>query len=204
MQTFITGLAAVGTWVAIVVALFGDKLRSKLLPLRLEIELVDKRGEITDQHRASRNEHGQATTRVARARYYYVVVRNRARIPVAHEVQVMIMSLEVEGPDGRPQIAGGGPLPLGWKHPQLYPLGRTVGDDAIADFFYVLEGKPLEFILPLVPNNFPHKQAPPFKIWVTLQARAIEGTSKPLRLEIAWNGKWTEGAAEMANNLTFN
>ena len=62
MQTFITGLAAVGTWVAIVVALFGDKLRSKLLPLRLEIELVDERGVITDQYRAWKDEHGQATT----------------------------------------------------------------------------------------------------------------------------------------------
>ena len=80
---------------------------------------------------------------------------------MAHEVQIMIMSLEVEGPGRRPQIAGVGPLPLGWMHPQLHPLGRTVGDDAIADFFYVLEGKALEFILPLVPNNFPHRQAAP-------------------------------------------
>jgi hypothetical protein len=111
------------------------------------------------------------------------------------------MSLEITGPNQRPQIAGVGPLPLAWKFAQLHPLARTVGDDAIADLFFVLEGKPLEFILPLVPNNFPYKQDPPFKLWVTVQARAIEGNSKPLRLEIAWNGRWDLGEVEMRQNL---
>src|SRR5262249_18997560 len=112
-----------------------------------------------------------------------------------------LTSIEIVGPDGRPQLAAVGPLPLGWKFPMLHPLNRTVGDDAIADLFFVLEGKPLEFVLPVVPNNFPHLHEPPVKLWATVQARSIEGSSNPLRLEIAWNGRWELGEAEMAKNL---
>ena len=72
-------------------------------------------------------------------------------------VQIMLMAIDTQGPNGQPQLAAAGPLPLTWKFPMLHPLARTVGDDAIADFFLVLEGKPLEFQLPVVPSNFPHK-----------------------------------------------
>jgi hypothetical protein len=52
------------------------------------------------------------------------------------------MAIDTQGPNGQPQLAAAGPLPLTWKFPMLHPLARTVGDDAIADFFLVLEGKP--------------------------------------------------------------
>ncbi len=36
---------------------------------------------------------------------------------------------------------------------------------------------------------------------IVLQARAVEADSKPLHIEIAWNGKWADGAKEMAYNM---
>jgi hypothetical protein len=75
-----------------------------------------------------------------------------------------------------------------------------VGDEAIANLFYVIENKPLEFVAPVVPYNFAHKY-PPCKLWATVQARGVEGDSNRLRIEIAWNGKWDPGETEMANNL---
>jgi len=204
VKLLIPGIAAAGTWAAVMVALFGDWIRARLFPLRLGLELVDGSGDLTFQDRSWIDDSGERQQRRAKARYYYVRVRNTARVRVAHDVQIMLMDLSVEGPDGQPQVRGRGPLPLIWQHQQLYPLLRTVGaagDEAVANFFFVLESKPLEFMLALVPNNFQHRIDPPLKIWVTLQARAAEGVSKPWRLQIAWNGKWHEGSAEMGDNL---
>lgn len=204
MKMLIPSIAAAGTWAAVMVALFGDWLRAKLFPLHLDLELVDSSGDLTIQDRNWIDDNKVPQHRRAKARYYYVVVRNTGRVRIAHDVQIMLIDLAVEGPDGQPQVVGKGPLPLVWQHQQLYPLLRTVGtagDEAVADFFFVLEEKPLEFVLALVPNNFPNKIDAPLKVWVTLEARAIEGRSKPLRLQIAWNGKWHDGREEMAENL---
>jgi hypothetical protein len=198
---WIAAVAALGTWAAVMVALFGDRVTSWLVRRSLEIELVSPKGELTEAVRTWTDESGQQQRRRAKTRYYYVRARNRRRVPAAHGLQIMLMSLEIEGPNQRPQIVGSGPLPLAWKYPELHPLARTVGDDAVANLFFVLEGKPREFVLPLIPNNFPHRHDPPLRLWATVQARAIEGNSPPLRLRIDWNDKWHDGEAEMANNL---
>jgi hypothetical protein len=200
-----TAIAAVGTWaavvVALVIALCGDWLRAWLYPPKLEVALVDPKGEPTKMKRKWTDASGQQQQRMADARYYYVVARNRRRYAPAHGVQVMLMSIEIEGPHSKPQVNAVGPLPLTWKLPELYPLARTVGDEAIANLFYVIENKPLEFVTPVVPYNFAHQYPAPCKLWATVQARGIEGDSEPLRIEIAWNGQWHPGDTEMARNL---
>jgi hypothetical protein len=140
-------------------------------------------------------------SRTAKARYYHVRARNLSRAPAAHDVQIVITRIETVGPSGLPQAAYTGPLPLTWRHAQLHPVARTVGPDADADLFFVLENKPLEFVPMLTPNNFPIRHDGPVQLWVTIQARATEGDSAPLRLHIAWNGKWAEGEAEMGRHL---
>ena len=39
---------------------------------------------------------------------------------------------------------------------------------------------------------------------VTLQARGVEADSKPLRVKIAWDGKWSDDADEMARHMVVN
>jgi hypothetical protein len=167
----------------------------------LEVALVDPKGELTKVKRTWTDESGRQQQRIADARYYYVVARNRRRYAPAHDVQVMLMSIEIEGPNGLPRVKAVGPVPLTWKLPELYPLVRTVGDEAIANLFYVIANKPLEFVAPVVPYNLAHQYPAPCKLWATVQARGIEGVSKPLRVAIAWDGNWDPGDTEMARNL---
>jgi hypothetical protein len=196
-----TAISAVGTCAAVIVALFGDRLRAWLFPPSLEVALVSAAGERTAALLSWRDTSGQLQQRTADARYYYVLARNRRPFAPAHDVQIMLTKLEAEGPNGQPQIAASGPLPLTWKFPELHPLARTVGDEAIANLFFVIENKPLEFVLTAMPLIFPHRHQPPLRLWATIQARGIEGVSKPLRIAIAWDGKWEPGEVEMARHL---
>jgi hypothetical protein len=127
-----TAIAAVGTWaaafVALVIALCGDWLRARLYPPKLEVTLVNPKGELTEMKRRWRDESGQQQQRMADARYYYVVARNRRRhFAPAHDVQIMLMSIEIEGPNGLPQVNAVGPLPLTWKFARALSFGADGG-----------------------------------------------------------------------------
>jgi hypothetical protein len=47
----------------------------------------------------------------------------------------------------------------------------------------------------------PEEFAQPFRLFLTLQARGVEAESNSLRLEISWDGKWSDAEAEMKRHL---
>jgi hypothetical protein len=128
------------------------------------------------------------------------------RFPAAHEARVLITQVENPGPDGRPQVAFTGMLPLIWSHQEMWPAARTVGPPAIADLFYVSADRSLVITSVLTPFNFPNQGSftQTARLWVTLQAQSTEGDSKPIRIEISWDGQWDRGEAEMAQHLQLS
>jgi hypothetical protein len=185
----------------------GDQIRAKLAPPKLHVEPPDPKGlRITQFIRPEESDERtlQQVQKTIQSRWYFLRVTNEKRFPPAHEVQVVIASLEGEGPDRYPQEIFKIPLPLTWRNQRdLDPRPwRTIGGRSLeADLLFVHEDGLLQFS-PVVPlNNFPGTYTKPVVLWATLQALSLEGVSKPLRLKIAWDGKWEEGDTEMANHL---
>ncbi len=139
------GLEALGTVAVFVVAIWGDQIRAKLAPPKLHVELSDPKGlRITQFIRPEESDEGtmQQAQKTIQSRYYHLRVINEKRFPVAHEVQVVIASLEGEGPDRYPQVIFRIPLPLTWRNQRDFDPRprRTVGGRSLeVDLLFVRE-----------------------------------------------------------------
>jgi hypothetical protein len=110
--------------------------------------------------------------------------------------------VESPGPDQLPQAVYSATLPLKWRNQEADPRpSRTIGADDFADLLYVNEGGSLYLTPMIIPNNFPLRHIGATMLWVTVQALSIEADSELLRLQIAWDGQWDLGEAEMTKHL---
>jgi hypothetical protein len=115
----------------------------------------------------------------------------------------MIEAVEGPGPSGQPRQVFRGPLPLVWKHQQVYPSARTVGARAVADFLAISEQPSLSILTMITPNSWPVDYFKPTKMWITLVAKSSECDSEPIKVEIAWNGQWEPGETEIKKHLSI-
>jgi hypothetical protein len=195
-------LTAIGTLLVAIAAIYGDRIRGFLFSPDLRVSLYDPRGEFSPQ-RFKTVENGVPVESIRKTRWYHVQISNDKRFAVAHEVQVLIATLEKSGPNGLPMPTyAAGQLPLRWQHQEVYPAAtRTIGRPERADPLYVTETKELA----LTPLFFPSSLQVTYRgrttLWITIFAGSIETDSKPLRLQVAWDGEWDPGEAEMAQHL---
>lgn len=188
---------AFGTLLTVAVALFGDKLRAKLFPPRLNITLRSKEGEKTQLSNALTGQFLDDT------RYYYILVSNARRWSPAEQTQVFLTRLEEPGPSGELQVMWFGEIPIRWRNQEYVPVLRTIGPDADCDFCRV-EKKGRLVLMPLVPaNNLPTVWTEACKFVATLQARSNLKDSRILRVLVAWDGQWDDGVEEMKKHLVI-
>jgi len=177
-------------------------LRSWLYPPVLRLDLLSVAGEaVRIDYKTIQN--GQLFERSVNARYYHLHVRNTRNFPAATDVQVLITRIEIPGPSGDPQLAYVGELPLRWRHQEIYPILRKIDRATDADLFYVTDELLLRFTPLLVPNNFVAEYRGPSRFWITAVAHGTEAASNVIRIEVAWDGQWDPGEAEMQRHLTI-
>lgn len=190
----------IGTLMAVIVALFGEKLRAFLFKPRLVLEMVSPVGDPTPV--TIKSDQG---TRQEQSRYYHVRVRNQVQWPQTTDVQIFLLRIEEPGPDGLPQVKWSGEVPLAWQHAEIYEARRTVGPPAVADLCRVVRGKWLDVPTMIYPSSMD-----PYRIriagvivnmTVVLQARGSQGESPITPFPITWTGQWADGDAEMARHF---
>ena len=191
---------AVGTLSAVVVALFGDRIRASLFRPELQLRLLKPEGEETRVTLRS-SKDGQEKMRDEDARYYHVQVTNKRRWPVANQVQVHLLRVEEPGPDNQYKVVWEGDVPLSWRHQEIHPLARIVGHAADCDLCSVIKGKWLQLHPLVVPFNLNALRREPTQLRVLLQARSVEADSKHLAIEISWDGQWADGEKEMMRHM---
>lgn len=125
------------------------------------------------------------------------------RLSPATQVNLNLLRIEELNAAGTPSATWLGEIPLKWRHQQIRQLRPTVGPAIDCDLFYVLPGKWLELQPMIAPNNMKVRYEAGCRIFVTVQATSVEGESNLLRVEIAWNGEWTEGTLQMRRHLVF-
>ena len=182
--------AAMSAVVAIL-AIWGDKVRSRLAGPQIELSLRAGQGDL--------NFRADGT----RALYHHIVVRNRRSWSPAKEVRLLIVGLAKRGPDGTffPELLVA-PLQLTWAFPGVHEQLPTVAVTDTCDLG-VLDEHGAQFRLTpyIIPNNFRGSVSAGEAIRVQVVASGSNFSSrKPLNIEVSWDGNWTD-LGEMHRHL---
>jgi hypothetical protein len=200
VPTWVTEAGVAGTWVVGFLALFGDRIRAWCFKPKLHLELKSDVGSYSPQRG---HENGREVTR--HARYYHLLVTNRAVYPKADEVQILLLGVErLDDQERRPGDLYV-PLPLGWSN-GLYPPARTIGSttEGIADLLFVRDDG-LQFVPVALPLNFQaHYPSRETHLRVTAIAKGIDCESNIIRLNIDWEGVWERDDDAMRRHFVIS
>lgn len=100
----------------------------------------------------------------------------------------------------RPTLLSG-PIQLTWQHGHSLPQYPTLGPALNADLGFVTKNGVFRLTPIFVPNNLNVEVKPGEKVLIEAIAISDETESPPVCVEIAWNGTWSEDAAQMGANL---
>ncbi len=192
-------LGVVATFLAVVVALFGDALRAKYFPPVLRLALADESGEKTTR-RTVFESYGKQKHIDQDARYFHVVVTNEQRWTPVERVNVVLLGVERREASGVFRMVWSGDVPLVWRHQQA-PAPQTIGPPSHADLFSVVKGDGLILHPVVVPLNLQARSKEAVHLILHLQARSTAVDSNFLAVEVEWDGQWADTRAELSNHL---
>ncbi len=187
---------AIGTLMAavfaLIIAIWGDRMRSWGFGPVLKLTLLRAEGERNDLNdgRLCRN-------------YHLCVTNSRKRAP-AHNVQVFLTKMFRPAADGSlVDRSFSGPLQLTWQFPEYHPQALLVGPARVCDLGRIIKDNPFELMLYFTPNSFEKHVSSNQKIQVEIIAVADNAESDPIRIEISWDGNWHDDTIEMSHNLVI-
>jgi hypothetical protein len=186
----IQGAVGVGTLLVAITAIWGDVIRSRWSGPKLRVSIHDAKGELNwlNDKRP--------------ARYYHMTVINDRRWSPAHNVRVLLTKVFQPAADGRwVDRSFSGPLQLSWQFPESHPMFPVMGPDRICDLGFIVKGERFRLSPYVVPNNFTGYVSSNEKILVEVVAVADNGESLPARVEITWDGEWSDEETEMSRHL---
>jgi len=187
------------TLFAVIVALFGEKLRARWFPPILKLKILRKEGERAPITRL--NQQG-VTQHVDDARYFHLHVWNERRGSPAEQVQVFLTRRYEPGPRDEPQLAWVGNVPLRWRDQEFVALLQTVGAAKDCDFCMVLRNGGTLSLMPLIlPNSLNARRQGRCRFIACVQVRSNQADSQEIRIEVAWDGLWEDGDTEMQRHL---
>jgi hypothetical protein len=198
MSWLATMALALATFFACLVALFGQQFRDKHFPPLLGVELLSSDGEKTNAtiQGPAKDQQARTLLRVP-ARYYHLRARNSRRRVKATDVQLMLLRVDEPAADGKLQPVWRGAVPLRWRHQSLYPTLRSIGADADAELFAVLQDNGLQLCVLASPDNLEAQKRGACTMVLHIEGRSNEVTTPIIRIKIAWDGKWADGSQEM-------
>ena len=189
---------AIATFFAVIVALFGDNIKVFFFPLKLKIRLRNSIGEFTFIV-SKANAFGKELEMEQNARYFHLVISNKAKYSISNQTQVFLQRIEQLNEDGKIEIKWTGEVPMQWMHQSIYPIARTIGQDAICDLCYVTDR--FFKLLPIISPNNLATEYHSSTIILTLQAKGNEGVSPILKIKIEWDGIWDRDDTEMSKHF---
>jgi hypothetical protein len=197
---------AVATFLAVLVALFKDWFRATLFPPELNLRVVDRYG--APPVTAAIPILGQKPFETV-GRWYHVELSNKRRASRATDPQVCLVAVETLNAAGQFVRRLTGSIPLKVRHQGNVRPGRTMGPSVQYDLCSVLrefpgEGPTFHLHTVVAPTDIAVHMNQPFRVAYILEAQSIEVDSKLLRVEIAWDGKWSDDTAQMADHLVIN
>jgi hypothetical protein len=195
IDTIAAVFTAIGTVSVAVLAIWGDQIRDRLFGPRLELSLVDPKGDLTFIENAN-----------AKRYYYHLRVSNQKGRNAAIGTRVVIQGHSRRTPSGQfvrqPLVY---PLQLQWTPAGWNEIERTVVHDSTCDFGHVGQFE-LKFHPTLLswPNNFAGFVGKDECVRFEIAAVGHNVLSPvPSVFEVSWDGRWTENQEEMQRRLVI-
>lgn len=192
MKLAIDGLVALGTLAVAVLAIWGDWIRSKLAPAKLEIELHTPQGDPT------------TTVSGTRLMFYHLRVINRRPWLPALNCRVLLKGLMRRGPDNifhpTPMAV---PTQFVWAPAEITPPVITLVREQVLDFGIIAEnGQRFEPRLYSFAVNFGGFVQANEAVRYQLQIEASNFPASRIQVfEVAWDGQWDFNSATMSQHL---
>jgi len=181
---------AIGTVAVAIAAIWGDWIRAKFVGPKQELALVN---------RSDLNIGNDGKRQI----YCHIQIRNLRRWSPAKNVRVVVVGLAKKRPDGTffPEYLVV-PLQLTWAFPTFHELLPTIGPEDKCDLGLLQEGSG-QFRLStyIWPNNFRGFLLAGEAMQVRVVALAQDAESKPLLLEISWDGTWSADREDMQRHF---
>lgn len=193
-EVWILVVQAIYTFATIIIAIWaiwGEWFRSRWLGRKLTVVLQDPAGGLTRQNDGTK------------VRYYHPKVSNSCRCASARNVRVVVTHLA--------RAAAGGPTPplrqlsshpqLTWAYSEWHPQYSTIGPDEVCDLGYAAQNGAFKLTPYIFPNNFEGALNGAGRLLVEVRAVADNAQSKPIQVEVGWDGIWCEDTAGMSRHL---
>lgn len=173
-----------------ILAIWGDWIRYTLTPPRLVVKLRSERGQLT-------------VINGKKFRYYHLEVSNSCAWVFAKNVQVYVNQIDRINPANEwIKTYETGPIPLAWQYAAHCPETINIGKERYCDLGHICESQEFVISTRFVPAGFDGTLKQQQRMRVHLVAVADNAKSSPMKLELAWDGKWDDGTDEMARHLS--
>jgi hypothetical protein len=186
---------AVGTLAVAVMAVWGDWVRSKFFSPKLEVRLVDSKGDFN-----------HITPTMQKVRFFHLVISNKRRT-LATNCRVMLRDIQKKAPNGQLQpLPTVYPLQLIWTPAEMGIYAQNISKDAVVDLGHVAEGADRFQLSILVrPNNFRGDVFPGETARYGIGIDADNFSSKDLHyFDVSWDGKWSDDSDQMRLHLSVD
>jgi hypothetical protein len=191
---FIQVLIALGTIAVAIMAIWGDFIRSKFAPPKLEIQSHNLRGTVT------------RFTNGPRVIYYHLKLVNLRPWLSSKNCRILLRSIYRRGADHQfSQVPVSVPPQYVWAPAGFTPAIVTITKEQIFDFGALVEGddsfKP---VLYFRPNNFQGDVSANEAVRYSLEIIADGYNSTRYQVfEVAWDGNWSDNLDDMSRSLTI-
>jgi hypothetical protein len=193
------GWAAISTFLAVLVALFGNWIRAQIpwLQPELKLELIPKPEPVKTLLTSDKGQRYEDSF------YFYGRVTNTRRsIRTANQVQVFLVRQEDLLPNGQYEVTLTKEVPIIWHLQEVKPVHATIGYPETFPICSIVKDKWVQ-IHPLIkPLILKRTYREAFRIALTFQAKSIETESNLLRVEIVWHGGWSDDREKLPFHLT--
>ncbi|HJZ41526.1 MAG TPA: hypothetical protein VJ203_14255 [Bacteroidales bacterium] len=189
----INAAMAIGVIGIALLAVFGDGFRKIIFPARLEVEILDKNGELTildSGHRVI---------------YYHLRFINRKSV-VVRNCRVYLKKIQKRQADGKFQdMPMSVPPRYVWTPSETSPEGVDIVTEQVVDFGYIIDNS-REFKPTVTPiyNSFKGNlgQNESFIYYIEIVADNYR-SRQLIGIEVSWDGKWPENLKDMHRSLVI-
>ena len=201
MNWIVSVVIAIGTIGAVIFALFGGWFRQRVTPPQLIAKLINERGvKVAPTVLTFPDGHTEPTV----SRWYHIRLENRRRWSRATQAHVFLTNVEEPNAAGEFVSLWSGAIPLKIRYEGIVLTGRTVGPPIEYDLcsvFRVVGGAILQLHTVVQPANVQIQRDKPCNLRLTLQARSLEIDSKPIQVQVIWDGLWSDDTDQMINHM---
>jgi hypothetical protein len=176
----------------VLIALFGKTIREKIFPGRINIEILDKNGELTILD----NGH--------RVIYYHLRVINTGKI-IIKNCRIFLSKISKLENGEFINVPFSVPPRYVWSPAETSPEGVDIVTERIADFGYVIDSS-TEFkptvtpILNSFKGNLKHEET--FRYFIEVISENYH-SKKRIAIEVTWDGIWPNDLTEMCDHLVI-